>query len=628
MQDHNNFTATYSPDDNKLRLYSVTRLDVDTYSNLKRLGFRFAPKQDCWVAPMWTPERADFIEALAGEISDDDRDLVSRAEDRAERFAGYADNRAKDAQRAHDQLSALSGDIPLGQPILVGHHSEKHAKRQAKRIEQAAERAYRMAETSDYWERRAARAIAHARYKEEPRVRFNRIKRIKADMAKEERSTAPCKYLLQKCRELGDRLLEQQEALEAVAKKASACGCYALFSWSREEGYNYAPHLGGDRFVALHDVLLDPDTYKGMTREMVAERLLKYLEAKVINGERWDAHFKARIVYEEAMLKEAGVKNPDEQKAADKAERAAKAKTDPVPIVNYPGEGMKHITAVQWAAINKDYKGVRVRPGNAEHGSYRYRTAMFSFQLHDVYITDKKRVDIPPPKETKVVEIPPASVTSGELRPKGSSLLTAATQQVKAMRETSKDALSSVKEFAGAIATSGVTTVVADQLFATPMDLAEAMVQRAKQYVGERPIRWLEPNVGTCRIAFHLLDYFGTDGKCFEINEKLAGAAEATLQGVEVLPMDFLLYEPEQPEFDVIVMNPPFGKAEDIKHIEHALGMLKPDGILISIAAGGPRQNEKFSDNEQLGTYVEKLPDGTFKDEGTNVSSILVIKEN
>ena len=53
-------TATYSPEDNKLRLYSDTRLDAETCTELKAAGFKWAPKQDLWVAPMWTPAREDL----------------------------------------------------------------------------------------------------------------------------------------------------------------------------------------------------------------------------------------------------------------------------------------------------------------------------------------------------------------------------------------------------------------------------------------------------------------------------------------------------------------------------------------------------------------------------------------
>ena len=70
------YTATCSPDDNKLRLYASSRLDAETYERVKAAGFRWAPKQDLFVAPAWSPSREDLLIELCGEIEDEDRDPV------------------------------------------------------------------------------------------------------------------------------------------------------------------------------------------------------------------------------------------------------------------------------------------------------------------------------------------------------------------------------------------------------------------------------------------------------------------------------------------------------------------------------------------------------------------------
>ena len=84
------YRATYSPDDNKLRLYAVSRLDPETYKKVHDAGFRWAPKQALFVAPAWTPGREDVLLSLAGEIVDEDSTLAERQEARAERFPGDA----------------------------------------------------------------------------------------------------------------------------------------------------------------------------------------------------------------------------------------------------------------------------------------------------------------------------------------------------------------------------------------------------------------------------------------------------------------------------------------------------------------------------------------------------------
>jgi hypothetical protein len=47
---------------------------------VKAAGFRWAPKQDLFVAPMWTPAREDLLIELCGEIDDEDTSLVERGD--------------------------------------------------------------------------------------------------------------------------------------------------------------------------------------------------------------------------------------------------------------------------------------------------------------------------------------------------------------------------------------------------------------------------------------------------------------------------------------------------------------------------------------------------------------------
>ncbi|SSI62416.1 Uncharacterised protein [Klebsiella pneumoniae] len=94
------YRATYSPDDNKLRLYASLRLDEETYSLINKAGFRWAPKQELFVAPAWTPGREDVLLSLAGDIEDEDSTLFDRQEQRAGRFSDYSDRRAVESEQA------------------------------------------------------------------------------------------------------------------------------------------------------------------------------------------------------------------------------------------------------------------------------------------------------------------------------------------------------------------------------------------------------------------------------------------------------------------------------------------------------------------------------------------------
>ncbi len=106
------YRATYSPDDNKLRLYAASRLDPETYKKVHDAGFRWAPRQALFVAPAWTPGREDVLLSLAGEIEDEDSTLAERQEARAERFTGYSGKRASESAQALDEVERLAAMIP------------------------------------------------------------------------------------------------------------------------------------------------------------------------------------------------------------------------------------------------------------------------------------------------------------------------------------------------------------------------------------------------------------------------------------------------------------------------------------------------------------------------------------
>jgi predicted RNA methylase len=95
-------------------------------------------------------------------------------------------------------------------------------------------------------------------------------------------------------------------------------------------------------------------------------------------------------------------------------------------------------------------------------------------------------------------------------------------------------------------------------------------------------------------------------------------------------PTDFLDVKPFD-VFDRVVMNPPFGRQADIKHVSHALKFLKPSGLLVSVMASSVtfRSNKLTTDFRQLieerGGHIEELPEGAFKSSGTMVNTVIVV---
>lgn len=89
-----------------------------------------------------------------------------RREAKAERYREWAEKRDGKADAAYERVQSITERIPFGQPILVGHHSEKGARADQRRIQSGmdsfcenAATATRMREKADNIERAAKRAI-------------------------------------------------------------------------------------------------------------------------------------------------------------------------------------------------------------------------------------------------------------------------------------------------------------------------------------------------------------------------------------------------------------------------------------------------------------------------------------
>lgn len=382
--------ATYSPEDNKLRLYPSRRLDAEEYKRVKDHGFIWAAKQGLFVAPMWTPARFDLLTEICGEVEDEDTSLVNRAAERAERFDGYREKRAADASRAAQQVKNLSDGIPLGQPILVGHHSQRRAERDAQKIENGMRQAVKMWETSKYWTDRAAGAIAHAKYKEKPEVRARRIKKLGAEMRTHERDNNKAAACL--------TLWSTENLTLEKARKIAGC---------TEAGYLRLPKKEGDtgsQNPSAYDVLREePYTiYAPRTLQEVIDQAKKAYPRRIAHNNRWIEHYQNRIAYETAMLNEQG--------AGELI--APKPRPKQLPICNYDGEvtvkrysqtatyKMHHMTKAEYAeAVKRENTGC----WEDVNKTHRVKVALipqpekprYQWSFGPVFITDSKVT--PPP---------------------------------------------------------------------------------------------------------------------------------------------------------------------------------------------------------------------------------------
>jgi SAM-dependent methyltransferase len=681
-------TATYSPDDNKIRLYASTRLNAETYARVKAAGFAWAPRQQLFVAPAWTPAREDLAIELAGEIGDEDTSLVDRAEERAERFEDYSDKRAADAERARDAVAAIADNIPLGQPILVGHHSEKRARKDAERIRNGMDKAVQMWRTAKYWTARAEGAIRHAKYKELPDVRHRRIKTIEAEARKVERSKAESERWLRlwtKCGEIADPDLQHRAAVTL----ANTCWLHLPRKEGDRPDFNQCP--------TAHSALTNahPSLYAPRTVAEVVEHAKQVYPRSIANAERWLQHYANRLAYERAMLAEQigteASTNPladrfpfavggqvltrkgawvtilkvnrgangsvssltttaapgsrtkraqwrvesirDYREPSAETEAAAKTAAKIPPLCNYPGEGFAHMTAADYDKVPKAYRGYRERDATDTAGRHRTRVAIGAYAFRGESDMNRRHSYVPVyVTDAKRIDPPAPPPPTEPTEPEAFVREFVAPPVPRAPVEI--DDRDTVFEAMQQALREGVKVVAAPQLFPTPPDLARKAVALADIWPGQRV---LEPNAGTGALLDPVFSAF-TGADCgrvvaVEINPQLAEALRerrnkrlyANEANFEIRCADFLECSPDDlGTFHRVVMNPPFENGADIKHIEHARRFLKPGGKLAAICANGPRQRERLM---PIAAHWEDLPAGTFKDAGTSVNTALLIIE-
>ena len=114
------------------------------------------------------------------------------------------------------------------------------------------------------------------------------------------------------------------------------------------------------------------------------------------------------------------------------------------------------------------------------------------------------------------------------------------------------------------------------QQYYTPTELASYVVSLADIKEGERV---LEPSAGNGALIKQMPI---TKITAVEIDEKNIDEIRG-IDGIEVIHGDFLEFSGR--EFDKIVMNPPFTRSQDVRHILHAYSLLADGGKLISIAS-------------------------------------------
>lgn len=309
-------SATYCPEDNKLRLY-VGRVPRDEYEALRAEGWTSTPKQDCDFVAHWAPDRRDTCLSYAGIIDDEDTPPQERAADRAERFAGYQEKRLSEATQHADRYD--SG------PAAHGFQSERKAERAAAKHDRLGDKAADQWSKAEYWSSRTAGVISHALYKSEPGVRMGRIKELEAELRKAEKSHQEA---TERAQRRYDAVLSVLEHAEGKREKLKPIG-REDFVWSLstirkidntpEEEKSTPEQM---RRACLESALSgyhNSDANQAKAKEAEQGTRIAWLIARewlegkerpedwdAETGTEWTRHLKLRLSYENQMLEAQG----------------------------------------------------------------------------------------------------------------------------------------------------------------------------------------------------------------------------------------------------------------------------------------------------------------------------------
>jgi len=136
----------------------------EVIDRLKVAGFRWSPRQRIWYAKE-TQARIDLLESLAeyaGEIgerlsfAEHMQAKVDRSKERAGRYEDLAEKNRTVGRELLDEAHKMAEIIPFGQPIQVGHHSEKSDRNYRARIHNKMGKGFKALETAEYYDHRAA----------------------------------------------------------------------------------------------------------------------------------------------------------------------------------------------------------------------------------------------------------------------------------------------------------------------------------------------------------------------------------------------------------------------------------------------------------------------------------------
>lgn len=150
-----------------------------------------------------------------------------------------------------------------------------------------------------------------------------------------------------------------------------------------------------------------------------------------------------------------------------------------------------------------------------------------------------------------------------------------------------------------------------EQFYPTPDDIIDSYIIEAIKDSEKVFDRVLEPSAGRGNIADMLRKHNISSTNKYDVCEINPLRREILmLKNYRVVGDDFLQYTPPPfVKYDLIVMNPPFGRGEDIRHIKHAYSMLNSGGMLIALMSEGSLFSETRKDATAFRNWIKKNAD-------------------
>lgn len=153
------------------------------------------------------------------------------------------------------------------------------------------------------------------------------------------------------------------------------------------------------------------------------------------------------------------------------------------------------------------------------------------------------------------------------------------------------------------------------QYYATPQAVIDRLLEDVAYRMKGASV--LEPSCGDGRIMVAAKAAGAAKLLGIEVDPGRAEVARA--KGLPVMTANFLETEPT-PEFDFVLMNPPFAGRHYAQHVLHAYKFLKPGGTLRAIVPFTAREHGLL---DQFGGRWEDLPMGSFRESGTNINTVI-----